>query len=282
MKRFILDKGPDKDGLIRVWGEGYHYLVHVRRLKPGGVFAAALPSGEEVTARVQSVEGGVLAALTGPAGAAVSSPALPPLVLFQALPKGTKMDLIVRQAAEGGISEVVPFVAERSVPGRDTGGGKRAAGREPAGGNSPRLERWRRIVKEARQQSGSPVDTQIRPVVSAAGLFARWDELRSGGGGLAASPALGIVLHETAPEGPGESPLEQSSFHHYLSRGPSAVALAVGPEGGFSPLELERFTGAGFKLLRAGNTVLRTETAALYGAAAVRIILLERAWWTLK
>jgi 16S rRNA (uracil1498-N3)-methyltransferase len=59
------------------------------------------------------------------------------------------------------------------------------------------------------------------------------------------------------------------------------VVLAVGPEGGFSPEEVSRFLAAGFKPLVIGNTILRTETAALYAAAAVRIILLERTAWTL-
>jgi 16S rRNA (uracil1498-N3)-methyltransferase len=60
------------------------------------------------------------------------------------------------------------------------------------------------------------------------------------------------------------------------------VVLVIGPEGGFSPEEVSRFTAAGFKSLVMGNAVLRVETAALYAAAAVRIILLEKASWTLK
>jgi 16S rRNA (uracil1498-N3)-methyltransferase len=51
------------------------------------------------------------------------------------------------------------------------------------------------------------------------------------------------------------------------------------PEGGFSPGEVSRFLAAGFKAIIWGNTVLRTETAVLYGAAAVRTILLENAAW---
>jgi 16S rRNA (uracil1498-N3)-methyltransferase len=58
--------------------------------------------------------------------------------------------------------------------------------------------------------------------------------------------------------------------------------LAAGPEGGFSGAEVTRFLEAGFKAIRMGDTVLRSETAALYGIAAVRIILLERTAWMLK
>jgi 16S rRNA (uracil1498-N3)-methyltransferase len=187
------------------------------------------------------------------------------------------MDLIVRQAAEGGITEVVPFYSERSVP-------------VPGQGKE---ERWRRIVREARQQSGSSIDTRIHVPVSQEGLFACWEALRTqaehtgptGTAGKAgkAGKALGIVFHESPVEADlAGGPLEQGTFHHYLNSEPFLIALALGPEGGFSGGELGRFITAGFKPLQMGDTVLRAETAALYGAAAVRIILMERTQWKLK
>jgi 16S rRNA (uracil1498-N3)-methyltransferase len=199
---------------------------------------------------------------------------MPPLVLFQALPKGSKMDLIVRQAAEGGIAEIVPFVSGHSVP-RIQGGG-------PEDG---KLARWKRIIKEARQQSGSPVVTAIQAPGSVDTVLDYWEVLRRRYSGV-----LGIFFHLSLPGGPGEEgapplnqyPLEQGGFHDYLNINPEMVVLVIGPEGGFSPEEVSRFAAADFKSLVMGNTVLRVETAALYAAAAVRIILLERASWTLK
>jgi 16S rRNA (uracil1498-N3)-methyltransferase len=216
--------------------------------------------------RVLTVEGGVLTgrcAAGGPAAfvAAVSRLPPPPVILFQALPKGPKMDLIVRQAAEGGLAEVVPFASEHTIP--------RIGAGEYGQGPENRVRRWEKIVREARQQSGSPVDTQIRAPLSLDGLFAYWEELRGRAPGV-----LGLLFHQT--------PLEQASLHEYLSREPEIVVLVIGPEGGFSPGEVSRFLGAGFKPLTIGDTVLRTETAALYGAAAVRIILLENASWLPK
>ena len=82
---------------------------------------------------------------------------------------------------------------------------------------------------------------------------------------------MGIFLHQ--------EPLEKGSFHGYLGNKPDLTALAVGPEGGFSPAEVYMFLEAGFKPLILGNTILRTETAALYGTAALRIILLESEAW---
>jgi 16S rRNA (uracil1498-N3)-methyltransferase len=256
MKRFILPREPQGDGTIRLSGEDYHYLIRVRRLAAGEAFPALLPGGAETLVRVCSVDGGVLTGVCGPAGEADGPPNLPPIFLFQALPKGGKMDLIVRQAAEGGVAEIVPFVSEHSVS-------------RPGGGAGNRLGRWDRIVKEARQQSGSRTATAVRPPLDLEGLSAYWEELRG-----RYPKALGLLFHQ--------SPLEQASLHSYLSINPEIVVLVIGPEGGFSPAEVSRFLAAGFKPLTMGDTVLRTETAALYGAAAIRIILLESDWWLPK
>ncbi|MDR0689083.1 MAG: 16S rRNA (uracil(1498)-N(3))-methyltransferase [Spirochaetaceae bacterium] len=256
MKQFILPSPPDKRGRIRLSGEDYHYLVNVRRFSPGASFNARLPSGEAVLVRVCSVEKG---RLTGVCLEPPESPREfpgPSLVLFQALPKGSKMDLILRQAAEGGVREVVPFCSEFAVP------------RIGAAGDEKR-ERWQRILKEARQQSGSAVPTTVRSPCTEEALWAYWQGLRD-----QYPRTLGLLLHQ--------APLGEGTLHGYLSTDPELVVLAVGPEGGFSSGEAARFLAHGFKPMVIGNTIFRVETAALYAAAAVRIILLERASWMLK
>jgi 16S rRNA (uracil1498-N3)-methyltransferase len=264
MKQFILPVLPDKRGKIRLSGEDYHYLVHVRRVSPGAVFNARLPSGEAALVRVCSVETGSLTVCLVPpetpeAGPAVVSPEenpLPPIVLFQALPKGSRMDLILRQAAEGGVREVVPFYSEFTVPRMKPGG-------------EEKRERWQRILREARQQSGSPVPTAVRAPCTEDALGEYWQKLRE-----QYPRALGLLFHQ--------DPLAPGTLHGYLGMDPGVVVLAVGPEGGFSPGEAARFIARGFKPLAIGNTIFRVETAALYAAAAVRTILLERASWMLK
>jgi 16S rRNA (uracil1498-N3)-methyltransferase len=249
---------------VRLTGKDYHYLVRVRRLAPGEVFPVLFPGGIEARVRIQSVDGGVLTGVCEAEenGRSVSDP-LPPIVLFQALPKGSKMDLIVRQAAEGGLAEVVPFASEYSVP-RD-------------GAGEEKIRRWERIIREARQQSGSRIATVLHRPLSVDGLFDYWEELKNRPLQDARNPqnppkqSLGLFFHQ--------SPLAKAGLHDYLESNPEIVAFAVGPEGGFSSAELRLFQAAGFKALTIGDTVLRTETAALYGAAAIRTILLERALW---
>ena len=276
MKQFLLKEPPDKDGTIRLRDEDYHYLITVRRLKPGSIFTALLPATNSkeaqlpLTVTVRSIENNTLVGMCSEASGETSGigsvrQELPDIVLFQALPKGARMDLIVRQAAEAELCEVVPFESEHSVPKNKNRDGK--------------PERWRRIIKEARQQSGSAVNTRIERILSIEELFAYWEKLRA----ATDDEALGLVFNPSGLTGKEDTLLlEKGGFHRYLYKKPPLVVMAVGPEGGLSGAELDRFIKAGFKPLNLGSSVLRTETAALYGAAAVKIILAERTEWTLK
>jgi 16S rRNA (uracil1498-N3)-methyltransferase len=262
MKRFILPMMPGPEGRIRLYEEDYHYLVRVRRLKAGSSFDAVLPDGTETLVHVLSTADNILVGECLEAAGKPPSP-IPPIALFQGIPKGSKMDLVIRQAAEGAVSLVAPFESEYSTvklsgnasPGRRAGDEK--------------LKRWKRIVREARQQSGSTIETLVREPCGFDALLEFWESLKK-----EYRRPLGILLHQ--------APLEKGTFHDYLNIVPDFVVLATGPEGGFSPGEVSLFLAAGFKPLLIGDTVLRTATAALYGTAAVRTILLESETWTLR
>ena len=260
MKQFILNKEPGRDNIVRLEGSDYHYLVKVRRLAVGESFPALLPCGTETLVKILTINHNNLTGKcktlseTGNRGCP-----LPPIILFQAMPKSDKMDLIVRQAAEGEITEIVPFISEYSVAKTSAKGEK--------------FLRWERIIKEARQQSGSKTATSIREPFKLNELFEYWKTLKTDG--LAANlPALGLLFHHQS--------LEQESLHGYLDSVPQVIVLAIGPEGGFSDTEVSLFLENGFKPFTIGDTILRTETAALYCAAAIRILLLERNSWVLK
>jgi 16S rRNA (uracil1498-N3)-methyltransferase len=236
-------------------------------------FNAVLPGGEETTVRILSTVDNILIGeclgvpdempdkREGREGQKLPSP-VPPIALFQSLPRGSKMDLIVRQAAEGGVSTIVPFESEFSATRlRETQSGGVFLGQK--------LKRWKRIVKEAIQQSGSLRETNVMPPCDFDALLEYWAVIKK-----KFYRPLGILLHQ--------EPLEKGSFHDYLGTCPDFTALAVGPEGGFSTREVSLLLAAGFRPLLMGNTILRTETAALYGTAAIRIILMESESWMPK
>jgi 16S rRNA (uracil1498-N3)-methyltransferase len=155
------------------------------------------------------------------------------------------MDLIIRQAVEAGVGRIVPLVSDHAVARPGEGG--------------PRLERWRRIAREAREQSGAA----LQPVIEAP---VRLDEAaaREHGG-------TRVFFHE--------DPQASSPLHAILARASESVAVLVGPEGGLSPRETALLETAGFRRAWLGDGVLRTETAALYALAAVSTIVREREAW---
>ncbi len=158
------------------------------------------------------------------------------LVLCQCLPKGGKLDDIVRAATELGVSAVHPVSSERSVP------------RPPAERAMGKLDRLERIAREASRQSlRSDVPDVLAP--------APFDEV------LARAPADAARLMFVPREG--------AELDVVCPRDASSVWLLIGPEGGLSPIEIERARSAGFAAVDLGAGVLRVETAAVAALALV-------------
>jgi 16S rRNA (uracil1498-N3)-methyltransferase len=284
MRQFVLPEDWDGGPRCLVEGGRARYVARVLRLGPGDSFPGLDSNGRRWTCTVSEAGSDRLLLSVAPApdgdagvlpdvragwrssfsevpAADQASDFLPDggthpsrIVLAQGLLKGQKMDLVVRQAAEAGVSAVIPLLASRSVAQGESG--------------SARRERWERIVKEAMQQSGSATRTKVLEPIAPR-------ELPSALGSLDLGPACPrILLHE--------APLAQSSMHGYLTGAPEAIALCVGPEGGFSRDEVDLLLAGGFSPLRFSGAILRAETAALYAVAAARIILSERSSWIPK
>lgn len=232
---------------VAITGDDYHYLSTVLRLRPGARLRAIDEAGARWTLELVDDDGRRLLARVEPAGdraAAQRRDALPPVTLYQAIPKGRTFDESVRALVQAGVTRICPVVTERTVV-------------RPSGGSS-RTERWRRVAREAVQQSGA-----ARP----AEVF----EPRELSTVTATPESLSLVLHT--------EPLAQTSLHGYLGDTPNGIELVVGPEGGFSGDELDGLIERGFSPLWLGPQVLRSESAALFAAAAMRILILERDWW---
>ncbi len=149
------------------------------------------------------------------------------------------MDLILEKMTELGAAEIVPVVTERSVP------------HIPADRLPRRLERWRRIVLTAAKQCGQ---TRV-PTVAAPVDF---------------SAALSLCEEGSLTLFPWEGEEHRSLKQVLKSASPSPVVnLFIGPEGGFSPAEVERGRARGFCRVSLGPLILRTETAGFMAASAL-------------
>ena len=276
MRQLVLPRQPDSSGAVLLGDKEYRYLAQVLRKVTGDSIEARLPDGTLCAMRVTSIDrkekqirlsvvSRTVAASHIPDAsfaAGVSMPAIsglgedfPSIVLFQWMLKGPKMDQVIRQATEAGVSVIVPVAGERclSANAEDVGGGKTG--------------RWDRIVREALQQCGSPVPTRVLSPVDGSEIPSLW---RSLGGPVSRS----VVLTE--------APLARISLHEYLCTRTGSTAIAIGPEGGMTAREIGILVESGFTCIHFKTNILRAETAALYGIAAVQSALLEFENWQLK
>lgn len=171
-----------------------------------------------------------------------------PLVLFACVTKGSRWDWTIEKATELGVSKIVPVVSERTIV------------RIPADERAAKRERWMRIAEEAARQS----DAAWLPEISEAVDFPRSVEMAGETdcfvGALVNPPAKPLLAaYESVPRTAGRE-----------------VSLFVGPEGDFTPGELaallEVATPTSF-----GPTVLRAETAALFGLSVLAAALAREA-----
>jgi 16S rRNA (uracil1498-N3)-methyltransferase len=213
--------------------EGRHAAV-VRRIAAGEAVLVSDGRGRGVRARV------VEASKAGLRLEVVEqlSVAEPPrrIVAVQALAKGDRSELAVEMLTEVGVTEIWPWQASRSIVRWSAERGEKALGR------------WRSTAREATKQSRRLRIPEVRPVLSTAQLCT-----------ALAVADLALVLHEEATIGLRDVPLPD--------RG--AVVVVVGPEGGISGDELERFAAAGAQPVLVSDAVLRTSTAGVVAVAGL-------------
>ncbi len=253
MRQLVLSGAYRGGDAVLLSADETHYLRNVLRLNAGDrfpVLTADRRRCKAVIRRYTASGAEILLEAADEPGSQNDTSEEPRVSLFQCLPKGAKMDLIVRQAAEAGAERIYPVISSRTIvkPESDR--------------IDKRLGRWNKIIKEALQQSGSRILTEIGPPIDISDLPREFPP---------------------APQSPffffHQDPLEQRSLHAYLESIPERIGILVGPEGGFSPEETNFCLDAGLNPVYLGSNVLRTETAALYALACVQILILERDKW---
>lgn len=163
----------------------------------------------------------------------------PRVTLVQGVAKGEKMDTIVRQAVEVGAAEVIPVLTARSVVKLDAR--KRA----------DRGERWRRIARSAAEQAHRDYVPAVHDPIDLAGALA-----------LLADYDAVVVLWEDERRRHLRSAVES-----FLPGTDVRIAVVVGPEGGLAPEEVAALESIGAVTSSLGDSILRTETAAVVGLA---------------
>jgi 16S rRNA (uracil1498-N3)-methyltransferase len=222
---------------IRLSPEESHHLVAVNRCGRGDPVVAFDGEGREwLTECLDANRSVTLLRVKEARPAATRSFSI---TLAQALPKGSTMDDIVRQATEVGAARIVPLLSERTQVHLD---GDRA---------DRKAEKWRTTAIEAAKQCGNPWLPEIAPLQ-------KLDTF------LAHSSAYDLKLIASLHAGTKTLKHALAGFVQKHGHPPQSALWLVGPEGDFSPAEMTAAITAGFVPVTLGPLVLRSDTAALY------------------
>lgn len=230
-RRWIADRVEGDHAFLL--GPNANHLFRVLRVKIGQKFDVAadgvLRSAKVVFASHDQVEFEL--------GPEVESAALPQVMVYLSIFKFDRMEWALEKLTELGVSHIVPMITQRSEQHLVKAAAKR-------------VERWRKITREASQQARRIAPPEIADPVALKKAIAEEQGSR-------------IVLSESE---------EQISLKTVLNDCAPPLAMAFGPEGGWSETELELFNASGWKPASLGHTILRAETAAI---AAVAVAMAE-------
>ncbi len=159
------------------------------------------------------------------------------LTLAQAVPKGSRFDLVVEKGTELGVSAFIPLICEHSI----------------VDVTSAKMSRWKKIAIAAMKQCGRSVLPEILPAQSVKEISENKSVLQ-----------IGLIAHQDKWGKSLNVVIQSLKKKNNTSK--SAVIL-IGPEGGFSPEEVKTATENGFIPFSLGPRRLRSETAGIVAAA---------------
>lgn len=224
-------------------GTEAHHATDVLRLREGDAVVLFDGRGAEQAARISRIEKDSVS-LT-PGAVAKTSPLPCRIALGQAIPKGKNMELIVQKATELGAAAIFPLLSERTIVRLD---------KEES---DSKKEKWQRVALEACKQCGQNFLPSVEAPVSVEDLLVRH------------AKEFDLVI--IASLQPGARHLKALLEEHHSMRGqlPKSVLILIGPEGDFTPAEINRALSGGAQPMSLGPIVLRTETAALYSLSVL-------------
>lgn len=242
MHRFYLPPEDCKGNVVRLNEREIHHALHVLRIRDKEHVAVLDGAGQELMCDAQ-VRGHDELTL-----AVTQRSFVPPLpyqiTLVQAIPKGKIIESIIQKATELGVHRIVPLVSDRVVTQLDDEGA------------AAKAERWRLTAVEAIKQCGSAWLPQIEAPLTTKDYLARSDKFE-------------LPLVASLQSDCRHPRVHFQTFHREKQRLPKTVCVWVGPEGDFTPAEMNAIKNTGALPITLGRLVLRSETAAIYSLSVL-------------
>jgi len=246
MRRIYLDPVDcerDHSG-IYIKGSSFHYLSNVLRMKEGDIFIGFDGSGYEYKIEITSRDKRFFKGEILNAEKVVNREVLFDIVLFQSIPKGSKMDKIISEIAQLGVKKVFPVISNRVVPHLDKESIQHKKGR------------WKRLAAEASKIAGTDTVIDIGEPIG----FEEAVKLPADAKIIFWEKAITSLKDVIKP-------------FHELKKG-ADIHIFIGPEGGYGDEEIALAEEYGVVNASIGKRILKVETASVI-AVALTIYELE-------
>ena len=237
MHRFYLPTEKCEGASLFLSGSEAHHALHVLRVARGERITVLDAAGHELLCTVQDYDRDKVRLALEEKRLVAPPPAR--ITLLQAIPKGKIIESIVQKATELGVSRIVPLLTERVA----TRLGEREGARKAI--------KWQAIAIEAIKQCGNPWLPRVEAPVTPSEFLTRQEQFDL--------PLIASLQGET------RHPRECfETFRQAHGRQPGSICIWIGPEGDFTPSEVQAIKSADSLPITLGPLVLRTETAAIY------------------
>jgi 16S rRNA (uracil1498-N3)-methyltransferase len=232
MPRFFIQPLPETEDTVTLAGEDAAHISRSLRMREGDKLTLSDGAGTDYEAELLQTGTEVVARILSRSRCQAEPKTR--LILFQAMPKGDKMELIVQKATELGVSVIQPILTSFCVS------------RPDAKSMEKKRVRYQKIAREAAGQSGRGVIPEVRPLLT---LAQAAEQL----------PKKTIFFYEKGGE----------RLCNLVGPEDTEIGLIVGSEGGFSPEEAAMLAEKGACTATLGPRILRCETAPLAGMSVI-------------
>lgn len=238
MHRFFIEPGQITEQSIVISGEDFKHITKVLRLGKDDVIEVCDGTGTDYQVVLNTPGDQTISGVIKEQYPSLGENPELSVTLFQGLPKGTKMEVIIQKCVELGVVEIVPFSSMRTIS-------------QIKDKKDKKIERWQRIAYEAAKQS----KRGIIPVVK---------DLQTLKDVLKEAAHFDLLLLAYEDENKRSLKVALMDFEKKSEAGKCLkIGVIIGPEGGFDPQEAEACRAAGIISVSLGTRILRTETAGM-------------------
>lgn len=233
MYQFFVDDAQIGKEFITITGSDVNHIRNVLRMKPGEKIRVSNQKGQDYLCSISEFSDDFVQADILDSEAA-NTELSAKIYLFQALPKGDRMETVIQKAVELGVHEIIPVSMKYCVVKLDA---KKAENKR---------KRWQAIAESAAKQSKRSLIPVVREVMN-------FDEAVA----YAKSFKVNLVPYEN------ERGMAVTRKVIEALKPDDTISVMIGPEGGFSAEEIEKVKQENMKIISLGKRILRTDTAAI-------------------